>query len=248
MEEERFRVVLVDDEELARLVLREHLVSHPEVEIAAECANGFEAVKAVAEWKPDILFLDVQMPKLSGFEVLELLDPRPTVVFVTAFDQYAVKAFEVHAVDYLLKPFSRERFEAALARAKERARSAAPPPPASLAADATPDRKLSRVIVKDGPNVFVIPVSKIEVIEAQDDYVLVRSEGRGHLKQQTLQSLEAQLDSSRFVRVHRSFLLNVDRLKRLEKDGKGGGLAILPDGSEVPVSKAGMSRLKELLG
>lgn len=243
-----FRAVIVDDEELARVVLREHLATHPEVEIVAECANGFEAVKAVERLQPDILFLDVQMPKLDGFEVLELLPPVAAVVFVTAYDQYAVRAFEVQAVDYLLKPFRADRFEEALARAKARTRESLEPlGREALVREARPPGHLSRVVVKDGADVFVIPLSRLDWVQAQDDYVLLRHEGRDVLKQQTLSSLEAQLDPARFIRIHRSYLLNVDRLKKLEKDAKGGGTAILADGTRLPVSRSGMARLKELL-
>jgi len=254
MKERIFRVVTVDDEELARSLLREHLAAHDDVELVAECANGFEAVKAVAELAPDILFLDVQMPKLDGFEVVELLDPAPTVVFVTAYDQYAVKAFEVHAVDYLLKPFRKERFDEALDRARSRVLSAEPGAAktaavktAALAARES-ERPLRRLAVKDGDGIVVIPTARLSLVEAQDDYVLLHVEGKRYLKQQTLASLEAQLDPARFVRVHRSALLNVDALQRLERDAAGGGTAFLSDDRHVPVSRAGLARLRERLG
>ena len=208
-QQKRIRAVIVDDEELARQVLREFLSSHHEVEIAAECANGFEAVKAVAEQKPDLVFLDIQMPKLDGFEVLELIGPGAAVVFVTAYDSYAIKAFEVHAVDYLLKPIGAERFEAALKRAKERLGGKLPQqtlPPTELAAAARPPSQyLDRIPVRDGTRVFIIPVSKLDYAEAQDDYVALASEGKKHLKQQTISSLETALDPSRFLR-HSSLL------------------------------------------
>lgn len=242
------RVVIVDDEELARSYLRELLGSHPEIEVAAECSNGFEAVKAVAELKPDLLFLDVQMPKLDGFEVLELIGPETAVVFVTAYDQYALRAFDVHAVDYLLKPFNQARFEAALDRARQRI-GARLPPAAQLAAAARPPLQyLERIVVKDGAKVDVIPCDKLDYAEAQDDYVLLRSQGRNHLKPQTISSLEASLDPGKFLRIHRSYLVNLERVAKIEPYAKDSRIAILTDGTRLPVSRAGYARLKALLG
>ncbi len=241
------KALIVDDEDLARAVVREHLAAHPDIEIAAECANGFEAVKAAAQHQPDLVFLDIQMPKLDGFEVLELLEAdgrRPAVVFVTAYDQHALRAFEAQAVDYLLKPFSKERFDAALAKA--RAVQGSRPPAAQLAAASRQGRPLERVVVKDGPKVTVIPLDRLDWVQAQDDYVLLRTEGKNLLKQQTLASLESQLDPARFIRIHRSFLLNLDRLVRIEQDAKEHREAVLRDGARLPVSRAGYQRLREL--
>ena len=228
-------------------MVREHLAAHPDIEIAAECANGFEALKAAAQHQPDLVFLDIQMPKLDGFEVLELLEAdgrRPAVVFVTAYDQHALRAFEAQAVDYLLKPFSKERFDAALAKA--RAVQGSRPPAAQLAAASRQGRPLERVVVKDGPKVTVIPLDRLDWVQAQDDYVLLRTEGKNLLKQQTLASLESQLDPARFIRIHRSFLLNLDRLARIEQDAKEHREAVLRDGARLPVSRAGYQRLREL--
>jgi two-component system, LytTR family, response regulator len=245
--ERKFKALLVDDEELARLVLRELIKTHAEIEIVAECANGFEAVKAVAEHKPDLIFLDVQMPKLSGFDVLELIGCEAAVIFVTAYDQYAMRAFEVHAVDYLLKPVGRERFEAALERAKSRIGDKTPAA-ADLAAAARPPKQfLERIVIKDGTRVTLIPVRKLDYAEAQDDYVALASEGKKHLKQQTIASLESCLDPEQFVRVHRSYLVNFERVVRIEPYGKDSRLAILSDGTRLPVSKTGYARLKTLL-
>ena len=243
----QIRALLVDDEELARHVLRELLKCHPEVEIAGECANGFDALKAVAEQKPDLIFLDVQMPKLTGFDVLELIGTEIPVVFVTAYDQHAMRAFEVHAVDYLLKPVGRERFEAALTRAKERVMEKRPMP-AELAATARPPQQfLERVVVRDGTRVTLIPVAKLDYVEAQDDYVALASQGAKHLKQQTIASVEAALDPARFVRIHRSYIVNFERVARIEPYGKDSRLAILSDGTRLPVSRTGYARLKSLL-
>ncbi len=239
------RALIVDDEELARLVVREHLAAHGDIEILGEAANGFEAVKLAAELKPDLVFLDVQMPKLDGFEVLALLEGQPSVIFVTAFDQHALKAFDAHAVDYLLKPFSKERFDAALDKARRSAKPAPDLAP-SLQSAAREGKPLDRIVVKDGPKVTIVPLDKLDFIQAQDDYVLLRTEGRDLLKQQTLSSLETQLDPSRFIRIHRSYILNLERLTRLEQDSKEHWEAVLRDGKRLPVSKTGYQRLKPL--
>ncbi len=236
------RVVIVDDEALARSLLREFLQEHPDVEIVAECTNGFEAVKAVADLKPDLIFLDIQMPRLDGFEVLELIGQDVDVIFITAFDKYAVRAFEVHAVDYLLKPFSPERLAEALGHVRSKV------PIAELTRDARPaGTKVERILIRDGSQVHVIPVGKIDYIEAQDDYVAYRTEGKQFLKQQTLADAEAALDPSRFVRIHRSYILNVERLSKLELYAKDSHAAILRDGTRLPVSRTGYSRLNALL-
>ena len=247
----RIRVMIVDDEELARQVLREFLSTHPDIELAAECANGFEAVKKFAELKPELIFLDIQMPKLDGFEVLELIGDAGAVVYVTAYDNYAIRAFEVHAVDYLLKPFNASRFEAALRRAKERLSGKTPAPRLSaseLAAAARPPAKyLDRVPVRDGAHVFIIPVAKLDYAEAQDDYVALAAEGKKHLKQQTIASLEAALDPSRFLRIHRSYIVNLDRVVKVEPYGKDTHVAVLSTGAQLPVSRAGYARLRAFL-
>jgi two-component system LytT family response regulator len=241
-------VVIVDDEALARDLLAEFLAVHPDVTILATCANGFEAVKAVAEKKPDVLFLDVQMPRLDGFEVLELIERdaegRPAVVFVTAYDQYALRAFDANAVDYLLKPFDRARFDTALERARSRIGAARPSAPAAPLRDGP----LRRVVVKDGTTVTVLPVETIDFVKAEDDYVLLSASGKTHLKQQTLASLEDSLPRTRFVRIHRSYILNLDRLKKLEPSDTGAPTAVLADGTRLPVSRTGAQRLNEILG
>jgi len=243
----KIRALIVDDEELARHVVRELLQSHPEVEILAECANGFEAAKAFAEHQPDLIFLDVQMPKLTGFDVLELIGTDVSVIFTTAYDQYAMRAFEVHAVDYLLKPIGRERFEAALERVKSRL-GAKMTSPHELAATARPPQQfLERLVVKDGTKVTLIPASKLDYAEAQDDYVALATQGKKHLKQQTIAALETGLNPDSFVRIHRSYIVNLERVVRIEPYGKDSRLAILTDGTRLPVSRAGYARLKALL-
>src|SRR6478609_3794550 len=248
MPETPLRIVIVDDEPLARTVVREFAAEDPEIEIVADCANGFEAVKAVAEQKPDLVLLDVQMPKLDGFEVLELLGRDQPVIFITAYDQYALRAFEVHAVDYLLKPFSAERFQEAIARARERLRARSATPLEEIVREARPRTGFTeRVLIRDGANVHVLPVDKIDYVEAQDDYVAFKTEGKQYLKDQTLTAVEGALDPNRFVRIHRSFILNIDRIAKVELYAKDSRMAILRDGSRLPVSRAGYARLSQLL-
>jgi two-component system, LytTR family, response regulator len=248
----KYRAIIVDDEELARQVLRELLQAHSEVEIVAECANGFEAVKAVAELKPDLLLLDVQMPKVDGFEVLELTGTDLAVIFVTAYNQYALRAFEAHAVDYLLKPFGAERLRVALERASGRLEriqlGGKLPPLTELAAEARgPAQYLERIVVKDGTRVHLIPVRKLDYAEAQDDYVALCAEGKKHLKQQTISSLEKALDPTRFLRVHRSYIVNLERVVKIEPYGKETHVVVLTSGAQLPVSRAGYARLREVL-
>jgi two-component system LytT family response regulator len=243
----KLRTLIVDDEELARQVLRELLCEHGEIEIVAECKNGLETVKAVAEHKPDLLFLDVQMPKLTGFDVLELIGSEISVIFVTAFDEYAMKAFEVHAVDYLLKPVGKERLAAALQRVKVHSHGSRPNPAELSAASRPAGQFAERLVVKDGTRVTLIPVAKLDYAEAQDDYVALASEGKKHLKQQTIASLEAALDPKQFVRVHRSYVVNLERVTRIEPYLKDSRVAVLSSGVRLPVSRAGYARLQALL-
>src|SRR5258708_5957969 len=242
------RIVIVDDEALARAVVREYAAADATVEIVADCANGFEAVKAVSELRPDLVLLDVQMPKLDGFEVLELLGRDQPVIFITAYDQYALKAFEVHAVDYLLKPFSTERFQEAIGRARARLRAKTAMPIDDMIKAAKPrSGPAGRVLIRDGANVHVLPVDKIDYVEAQDDYVAFKSDGKQYLKDQTLSGVEETLDAAGFVRIHRSFILNIDRIAKVELYAKDSRMAILRDGTRLPVSRAGYARLSQLL-
>jgi two-component system LytT family response regulator len=256
---ESLRVIIVDDEPLARAVVREYLGAHSGVTIVAECGNGFDAVKAVTELAPDLMFLDVQMPKLDGFEVLELLGRAVPVIFTTAYDTYALRAFDVHAVDYLLKPFSEGRLAEALSRARGRlagregegegagASSALIDVDALVAAARARQGPLERVLIRDGAQVHVIPVDRIDFVEAQDDYVCFLADGKSYLKDQTMAAVEALLDPARFVRIHRSYLLNIERIARVELYAKDSRIAILRDGRKLPVSRAGYQRLSKLL-
>jgi two-component system LytT family response regulator len=247
------RVIIVDDELLARAVLREHLAAYADVEIVGECANGFEAVKAIAELAPSLVFLDIQMPKLDGFEVVELAGAKTSYVFVTAYDQFALRAFEVHALDYLLKPFSRERLEQALAHARGRigspqALAGAAAGAVAAAVDAAQRRTpLERILIRDGSRVQVIPAAQIDYIEAQDDYVQVVAAGRAWLKSQRLAELEAQLDPGAFLRVHRSFIVSLAAIERIDPSGKDGHCAVLRGGARIPVSRSGYQKLRDLM-
>ena len=240
-------MIVVDDEAPARLALQAVLAAMPGVTVVAECQNGFEAVKAATELRPDAMLLDVQMPKLDGFDVLELIGADVPVVFVTAHDEFAIRAFEVHAVDYLLKPVSAER----LARALERVRARGTAPVAAArdlrAAARGGGAALERVVIRDGAQVHVVPVERIDYVEAQDDYVGFRTGGRLLLKEQTMAEVEAALDPRRFVRIHRSYVLNVERLARVELYAKDSRVAILTDGTKLPVSRSGYQRLQQLL-
>jgi two-component system LytT family response regulator len=214
------RAVIVDDEALARSIVREYLEAHPDIEIVAECADGFEAVRAVNDLKP---------------------------LFVTAFDEYALRAFDVNALDYLLKPFSAERFAEALERARERLRRPLVAPAAAGAIRRDPAARLDRILIRNGPKVHVIGVAQIDYVKAEDDYVGIVVGNKVHLKHQTLGALEAALDPNRFVRIHRSTLLNIDRLDRIELYAKDSYEAILKDGTRLPISRSGYSRLQELV-
>ena len=236
-------VVIVDDEAPARAILREFLADYPQFRVVAECANGYEAVKAVSEHRPQLLFLDIQMPKLDGFEVLDLLDPKPKVVFVTAYDEYAIRAFEVHALDYLLKPFTAARFAEVIAHVEQMLGVASSAPTPTLVAK----KPLQRIAFRDGASIEVVPVQRIDYIEAQDDYVHVFARGQKHVKQQTLGDLEQLLDATRFVRVHRSYIVNLKSLDRVEPYAKDSRVAVLKDGTRIPVSRAGYERLRALL-
>ena len=237
------RVMIVDDEDLARGVVREFLQSHADMKIVAECANGFDAVKAIAELEPDLVLLDIQMPRLNGFEVVELAGRKSRYIFVTAFDQYALKAFEIHAVDYLLKPFSQQRFDEALAHA----RGAQAPALEALVATAQRGKPLERVLIRDGAKVHVVPVDSIDVIEAQDDYVQISAGGKRYLKNQRLSELEALLDAASFVRLHRSYIVNIAAVARIEQVSKDSHCAVLRDGSRIPISRSGYQKVRSLM-
>ena len=238
------RVLIVDDEPLAREAMSLALAEFPEIEIIGDCADGFEAVKVINQKKPEVVFLDIQMPKLDGFDVLELLDNPPFIVFVTAYDEYALKAFESHALDYILKPVKKERLRKTLDRVEVRLRGSSDQPMDELLNDHhklhTP---LVRILVRDRSHIHIIPVEEISHIEAQDDYVALHTGDRSYLKKETLSGLENRLDSQQFLRIHRSYLLNIDYLSKIEPYTKDSRIAVLKDGTTLPVSRSGYQRI-----
>lgn len=238
--------VLIDDEPLARSLVREYLASHSDITVVAECGDGFEGVKAIAQHKPDLIFLDIQMPKINGFEMLELLETPPGVIFTTAFDEYAMQAFERHAIDYLLKPFSKERFDKAVAKWKSQ-ESKQENTSALLSSISQPEER-SRIVVKKGSNLVILPIHTVFYIEAFDDYVKVHTKDGFFLKKKTMSHYEKVLDPAQFVRVHRSFLLNLQELTRIEPLTKDTHVALLKSGVRVPLSEAGYAKLRGVLG
>jgi two-component system LytT family response regulator len=241
--------IIIDDEPLARSIVKEYLEGHPDVSVVQECNDGFEGVKAIVQHKPDLIFLDVQMPKINGFEMLELVDDPPAVIFTTAFDVYAMKAFETHAVDYLLKPFSKDRFDKALAKCKEARTAKDVRPQAELLNDLIKQpEEHNRVVVKSGNNIKIIPVQDINYIEAYDDYVKIFTKDGYVLKKKTMAYFEKALDPRQFVRVHRSYIIQLSQLTRIETLEKESHIALLKSGAKIPLSKSGYSRLKEVLG
>lgn len=243
-----YKVILIDDEPLARQLVRSYLQPHTNMTIVAECGDGFEGFKAIQEHQPDLIFLDIQMPRLNGFEMLELLDEPPAVIFTTAFDEYALKAFETHAIDYLLKPVVRERLEKAvekwlLTAAAKNSNTVAP-----LLENNVYEGYQHRVVVKDNGLIRIIPAADIHYIEADDDYVRIVTKAGSYLKKSTLAHIEQTLDPQQFVRVHRSYLVPVNQLLRIEPYEKESHIALLQCGAKVTVSKTGMAKLKTLLG
>jgi len=243
------KAVIIDDEEMAREIVLDYLEEFPEIEVTGQCADGFTGLKAINKEKPDLVFLDIQMPRLTGFELLEVLDRHPAIIFTTAYDEYAIRAFEQNAVDYLLKPFSQERFRDAVRKAKERIGKESP---GFLAKnlEAHLEKKtdiLNRVVVKSGRDIHVISVHDIFYIEAQDDYVMIYLEKKRFLKQKTMKFFEEHLDPGLFIRVHRSYIVNVDKILRIEPYEKSSAIVILQDGRNVTVSRTGLSKLKSRL-
>ena len=242
------KVIIIDDEVLARGIVKEYLKSYSEADLKAECNDGFEGIKAIQEYKPDLIFLDIQMPKINGFEMLELIENPPAVIFTTAFDEFAIKAFESNAVDYLLKPFSKERFDKAIQKYLHHATDAAASTQEVLETAAQSPIQQNRVVVKDGNKIKIIPVSKIHYLEAADDYVKIITEEGSFLKKRTMGFFEESLSGYHFVRVHRSYIANTQLITRIDPYEKDGHLLLLNTGAKIPVSKAGYSKLKEVLG
>jgi len=240
------KVIIIDDEPLAISVVESYLQDLPEFEIVATCLNGFEGMKAINQHLPDLIFLDIQMPKITGFEMLELIEHPPAVIFTTAFDEYAIKAFEAHATDYLLKPFSKDRFTKALSRWSEQGKLSNLIE--AVALQNVPPEGQKRIVVKSGNNIRILPLDEIRYIEAYDDYIKIHIENDCFLKKQTMQQTELQLGEQYFLRVHRSFILKLNEITRIESVAKETYVAILKDKTQIPLSKTGYTKLKSALG
>ncbi len=243
------RALIIDDEPLARMVVKEYLQDFDQIEVMQECNDGFEGLKAIQQYQPDLIFLDVQMPKINGFEMLELVEKQPAVIFTTAFDEYAIKAFEAHAVDYLLKPFNKDRFVKAIEKYLSQAPNAASPKKTEEVLEAANSpAQHERIVVKTGTKVKIIPVQDVIYLAADDDYVSVYTADGSYLKNKTMNFFEQTLDPRYFVRVHRSYMIAIQQITRIDPYEKDAHLAILKSGAKIPVSKTGYVKLKQVLG
>ena len=242
------KIITIDDEPLARSIVKEYLQKYPGLEIVQECNDGFEGFKAIQQYQPDLIFLDIQMPKINGFEMLELLDESPAVIFTTAFDEYAIKAFEAHAIDYLLKPFSQERFDKAIQKWKEQKVSSQKNTEELLETASHFPAQSQRVVVKTGSKIKIIPVHDVFYFEAADDYVKVHTQEGSFLKNKTMSHFEKTLDPQQFVRSHRSYIVNIQQITRIDPYEKDNHVAILKSGTKVPVSRNGYVKLRSVLG
>lgn len=243
------KAVIIDDELLARSMVKEYLLGHPEIELVQECCDGFEGIKAIQQHQPDLIFLDIQMPKINGFEMLELIEQPPAVIFTTAFEEYAIKAFEAHAIDYLLKPFSKERFDKAIQKWQQQNQQERRADTDKLvsAGNLNPVQQ-NRVVVKDNGKIKIIPILTIQYLEAADDYVKIHTAEGVFLKNKTMGYFEQTLESQNFIRIHRSYMVNVQLITRIDPYEKENHLAILSIGAKLPVSKSGYAKLKLALG
>lgn len=247
----KLRAIIVEDESPARELIKAFLKSHDNIDLVMECDNGFDGVKAINENKPDMVFLDIQMPKLTGFEMIELLDEMPEIIFTTAYDQFAIKAFELSAVDYLMKPFSKKRFDEAIEKVFQRisTKSDSRAKLTSLAKNLKENTEaVERIFVKTGNKIDVVPIAEIVKIEAEDDYVWIFTKDKKFLKKETMNYLEENLPGNTFIRVHRSSIINVGFIDKLEKYGKESYLIKMKDGSQVNISKSRIKDLKQQLG
>jgi len=243
------KVVIIDDEPLARSIVKEYLQKHPEFELMQECNDGFEGIKAIQQHQPDLIFLDIQMPKINGFEMLELIDQPPAVIFATAFDEYAIKAFEAHAIDYLLKPFNQERFDKAIKKWMDQKGNTQKESTQELleTASQSPSQN-QRIVIKDGSKIKIIPVQDVYYLEAADDYVKIHTKEGYFLKNKTMAHFENTLDPQLFARSHRSYIVNVQQITRIDPYEKDNHVAVLRSGVKVPVSRSGYGKLRTVLG
>jgi two-component system LytT family response regulator len=246
----KIRTILIDDETPARDILRHYLNDYPDIEIIAECTDGFEGLKTITELKPDLVFLDIQMPRLTGFEMIEVMTEKPVIIFTTAYDQFAIKAFEMNAIDYLLKPYPKERLRNAVTKARERLGSNEEnKETAGRLIENLPrgDNSLNRIVTRKGNAINIIPVDQVRYVEAQDDYVMIYHTTGKALKQQTMKYYEENLPSKNFVRIHRSYIVRIEEIKKIEPYTKDNHVAILHSGDKLPVSRNGYKHLKEEL-
>ena len=239
------KAIIIDDEPLARMMVKEYLQSYPHITVAEECNDGFEGIKAIQQHQPDLIFLDIQMPKINGFEMLELIDNPPQVIFTTAFEEYAIKAFDAHAADYLLKPFSKERFDKAMQKLQQQRINAVPDIVETAMQSTVPN---NRIVVKDNGKIKIIPLVQVQWLEAADDYVKIITPEGSFLKKKTMQHFENSLPPQEFIRIHRSYIVNAALITRIDLHEKDSHLALLTTGAHLPVSKAGYAKLKEVLG
>jgi len=243
------KVIIIDDEPLARAVVIEYLQNHPDLVVAQVCGDGYEGVKAIQQYKPDLIFLDIQMPKINGFEMLELIENPPSVIFATAFDEFAIKAFDAHAIDYLLKPFNQERFDKAISKWNEQKNSQTGKNTQELLETASFSPSQSqRIVIKDGSKIKIIPLHEVFYLEAADDFVKVYTKEGYFLKNKTMGHFEQILDATQFVRSHRSYIINISQITRIDPYEKDNHLAILKSGAKIPVSRTGYPKLKSILG
>jgi two-component system LytT family response regulator len=244
----KIRTLIIEDEAPARELLKHYLNDYPEIELIAECADGFSGLKTIAELKPDLVFLDIQMPRLTGFELVEVMTEKPVIIFTTAYDQFAIRAFELNALDYLLKPFPKERLRQALLKAFDKlGKGTNETEAAAPVIEKMPEQEssINRIVVRKGNGISIIPAGEVRYIEAQDDYVMIHHTGGKAMKQQSMKYYEENLPAGDFVRIHRSYLLNVSEISRIEPYGKDNHLAILKSGEKLPVSRSGYKQLKE---
>jgi two-component system LytT family response regulator len=239
------KAIIIDDEPLARMIIKEYLQAYPAIEVVEECSDGFAGIKAIQQHQPDLIFLDIQMPKINGFEMLELIDNPPIVIFTTAFEEYAIKAFDAHAADYLLKPFSKERFDKAIQKMTLQKSNQAQMVAATALQSNMP---ANRIVLKDNGKIKIIPLPQVQYLEAADDYVKIYTTEGNFLKKQTMQYFEESLPNQEFIRIHRSYIVNAQLITRITPHEKETHLAMLTNGAMLPVSKAGYARLKQVLG
>lgn len=247
---EKIRIAIIDDEAHAREIIKHYLKEVDSIEVIAECADGFSGLKSISVMKPDLVFLDIQMPRLTGIELIEVLTEKPEIIFTTAYDQFALRAFELNAVDYLMKPFPKRRFLDAVKKAIDKIRSGkGNKEPASqlLAKKPETSSPVNRVVVRNGNSINFIPVDQIRYVEAEDDYVMIHHSAGKALKQQTMKFYEENLPKANFVRIHRSYIVRVEEINRIEPYGKDNHIAILHSGDKLPVSRSGYKHLKEEL-